>query len=88
MSDLSVSSDHRMYSGGAVGSAGLSSAPLAYDAVVIGAHHGGSDAAMLLAQRGYRVLVLDRASIDPRELPDLHRRLVPPPQPAEWRPAA
>jgi flavin-dependent dehydrogenase len=33
-----------------------------YDAIVIGARCAGSPTAMLLAQRGYRVLLLDRAS--------------------------
>lgn len=33
-----------------------------YDAIVVGARCGGSPTAMLLAQRGYRVLVVDRAS--------------------------
>src|SRR5687768_5242448 len=32
-----------------------------YDAIVIGARCGGSPAAMLLARKGYRVLLLDRA---------------------------
>lgn len=34
----------------------------AYDAIVIGARCAGSPAAMLLARKGYRVLVVDRAS--------------------------
>src|SRR5215471_17497292 len=33
-----------------------------YDAIVIGARCAGSPTAMLLARRGYRVLVVDRAS--------------------------
>jgi 2-polyprenyl-6-methoxyphenol hydroxylase-like FAD-dependent oxidoreductase len=33
-----------------------------YDAIVVGARCAGSPTAMLLAQRGYRVLVVDRAS--------------------------
>ena len=32
-----------------------------YDAIVVGARCAGSPTAMLLARRGYRVLVLDRA---------------------------
>src|SRR5437879_4213676 len=34
---------------------------LMYDAIVIGARCAGSPTAMLLARRGYRVLLLDRA---------------------------
>lgn len=33
-----------------------------YDAIVVGARCAGSPTAMLLARRGYRVLVVDRAS--------------------------
>ena len=33
-----------------------------YDAIVIGARCAGSPTAMLLARKGYRVLLLDRAS--------------------------
>ena len=33
-----------------------------YDAIVIGARCGGSPTAMLLARKGYRVLLLDRAT--------------------------
>src|SRR3954467_8476738 len=33
-----------------------------YDAIVVGARCAGSPTAMLLARKGYRVLVLDRAS--------------------------
>ena len=32
-----------------------------YDAIVVGARCAGSPTAMLLARRGYRVLLLDRA---------------------------
>ena len=32
-----------------------------YDAIVIGARCAGSPTAMLLAQKGYRVLVVDKA---------------------------
>jgi len=35
--------------------------PRTYDAIVVGARCGGSPTAMLLARRGYRVLLLDRA---------------------------
>src|ERR1043166_7073827 len=34
----------------------------AYDAIVVGARCAGSPTAMLLARRGYRVLVVDRAT--------------------------
>src|SRR5512145_1855827 len=34
----------------------------AYDAIVVGARCAGSPTAMLLAQKGYRVLVVDRAT--------------------------
>src|SRR2546428_12616774 len=33
-----------------------------YDAIVVGARCGGSPTALLLARKGYRVLLLDRAS--------------------------
>jgi 2-polyprenyl-6-methoxyphenol hydroxylase-like FAD-dependent oxidoreductase len=33
-----------------------------YDAIVVGARCGGSPTAMLLARRGYRVLLVDRAT--------------------------
>jgi len=33
-----------------------------YDAIVIGARCGGSPTAMLLARKGYRVLMVDRAT--------------------------
>src|SRR6187401_2002584 len=33
-----------------------------YDAIVVGARCAGSSTAMLLARRGYRVLVVDRAT--------------------------
>ena len=33
-----------------------------YDAIVVGARCAGSPTAMLLARKGYRVLVVDRAS--------------------------
>ena len=36
-----------------------------YDAVVVGARCAGSPTAMLLARRGYRVLLLDRAASPP-----------------------
>ena len=34
----------------------------AYDVIVVGARCAGSPTAMLLARRGYRVLVVDRAT--------------------------
>ena len=34
----------------------------AFDAIVVGARCAGSPTAMLLARKGYRVLVVDRAS--------------------------
>src|SRR5258708_12522624 len=34
----------------------------AYDAIVVGARCGGAPTAMLLARKGYRVLLLDRAT--------------------------
>ena len=36
--------------------------PKAYDAIVVGARCAGSPAAMLLARKGYKVLVVDRAT--------------------------
>ena len=33
-----------------------------YDAIMIGARCGGSPTAMLLARKGYRVLIVDRAT--------------------------
>ena len=33
-----------------------------YDAIIVGARVAGSPTAMLLAQRGYRVLLVDKAS--------------------------
>ena len=33
-----------------------------YDAIVIGARCGGAPTAMLLARKGYRVLMVDRAT--------------------------
>ena len=33
-----------------------------YDAVIVGARCAGSSTAMLLARRGYRVLLVDRAT--------------------------
>ena len=33
-----------------------------YDAIVVGARCGGSPTAMLLARRGYQVLLVDRAA--------------------------
>jgi len=35
----------------------------AYDVIVLGARCAGSPTAMLLARKGYRVLVVDRAEI-------------------------
>src|SRR5262245_50458926 len=43
---------------GATGNAGLHT----YDAIVIGGRCAGSPTAMLLARKGYRVLVVDRAT--------------------------
>ena len=34
----------------------------AYDAIIVGARCAGSPTAMLLARKGYRVLVVDRAT--------------------------
>src|SRR5512144_2898898 len=36
--------------------------PATYDVIVVGARCAGSPVAMLLAQKGYRVLVVDRAT--------------------------
>jgi flavin-dependent dehydrogenase len=38
----------------------------AYDAIVVGARCGGSSTALLLARRGYRVLVVDKATFSQR----------------------
>jgi flavin-dependent dehydrogenase len=40
----------------------LSNRPRTYDAIVVGARCGGSPTALLLARRGYRVLMLDKAT--------------------------
>lgn len=42
-----------------------------YDAIVVGARCAGSPTAMLLARRGYRVLVVDRATF-PSDVPRAH----------------
>ncbi len=42
-----------------------------YDAIVVGARCGGSPAAMLLARRGYRVLLLDKATF-PSDIMSTH----------------
>src|SRR5262245_35758640 len=39
-----------------------STPPLRFDAIVVGARCAGSPTAMLLARKGYRVLVVDRAT--------------------------
>ena len=36
--------------------------PTTYDAIIIGARCAGSPTGMLLARRGYRVLIVDRAT--------------------------
>jgi len=36
--------------------------PQPYDAIIVGARCAGSPTAMLLARRGYRVLVVDRTT--------------------------
>ena len=36
--------------------------PQTYDAIIVGARCAGSSTAMLLARKGYRVLVVDRAT--------------------------
>ncbi|HEX2063759.1 MAG TPA: FAD-dependent monooxygenase, partial [Acidimicrobiales bacterium] len=36
--------------------------PVNYDAIVVGARCGGAPTAMLLARKGYRVLIVDKAS--------------------------
>jgi hypothetical protein len=51
-----------------------------YDAVIVGARCAGSPTAMLLARKGYRVLVVDRATF-PSDTLSTH--LV---QPPAWRP--
>src|ERR1051325_5346557 len=45
--------------------------PNRYDAIVVGARCAGSPTAMLLARRGYRVLVVDRATF-PSDTPSTH----------------
>ena len=47
-----------------------------YDAIVVGARCGGAPTAMLLARKGYRVLLLDRATF-PSDTPTAHF-LIPP----------
>jgi flavin-dependent dehydrogenase len=47
-----------------------------YDAIVVGARCGGSPTAMLLAHRGYRVLLVDRASF-PSDAVSAHHVTVP-----------
>ena len=47
-----------------------------YDAIVVGARCGGSPTAMLLAHRGYRVLVVDRASF-PSDAVSAHHVTIP-----------
>ncbi len=42
-----------------------------YDVIVVGARCAGSPTAMLLARRGYRVLLLDRATF-PSDAPRCH----------------
>src|SRR5881275_2064314 len=42
-----------------------------YDAIVVGARCGGSPAAMLLARRGYRVLLVDKATF-PSDMMSTH----------------
>jgi choline dehydrogenase-like flavoprotein len=42
-----------------------------YDAIVIGAHCAGAVTAMLLARRGYKVLLLERGDI-PSDVPRGH----------------
>jgi flavin-dependent dehydrogenase len=42
-----------------------------YDTIVVGARCGGAPTAMLLARKGYRVLLLDRATF-PQEIPHGH----------------
>jgi flavin-dependent dehydrogenase len=42
-----------------------------YDAIVVGARCGGSPTAMLLARKGYRVLLVDRSTF-PSDIPRLH----------------
>ena len=46
-------------------------AAMAYDAIVVGARCAGAPTAMLLAQKGYRVLMIDRASF-PSDTPSTH----------------
>jgi flavin-dependent dehydrogenase len=55
-----------------------------YDAIIVGARCGGAPTAMLLARKGYRVLLADRASF-PSDLPHghfVHRH--GPPRLARW----
>ena len=47
-----------------------------YDVIVVGARCAGSPAAMLLARRGYKVLVVDRATF-PSDTPTAHFLLPP-----------
>ncbi len=45
-----------------------------YDAIVVGARCAGSPTAMLLARRGYRVLLVDRAGFPSDTLSTTGRR--------------
>ena len=47
-----------------------------YDAIVVGARCAGSPTAMLLARRGYRVLLVDRATF-PSDTMSTHLLKVP-----------
>ncbi len=47
-----------------------------YDAIVIGARCAGSPTAMLLARKGYRVLLVDRATF-PSDTLSTHQVQVP-----------
>jgi flavin-dependent dehydrogenase len=47
------------------------SSTTSYDAIVVGARCAGSATAMLLARKGYRVLLVDRAHL-PSDLPHGH----------------
>src|SRR5262245_61813347 len=51
-------------------------AQVVYDAIVIGARVAGSPTAMLLARRGYRVLLVDRASF-PSDTMSTHQIQLP-----------
>jgi flavin-dependent dehydrogenase len=42
-----------------------------YDAIIVGARCAGSPTAMLLAQKGYRVLLVDKAAF-PSDTPKGH----------------